>query len=84
LKERNTTIFERKESVPMHVLQKIKKEASWWEMAGARGGSKGGWGAPAPLQLVRQWKYGEGDGEERWRKEEKWREREEKEETSLS
>ena len=25
---------------------------------------KGGWGAPAPLQLVHQWKYGEGEGEE--------------------
>jgi hypothetical protein len=25
---------------------------------------KGGWGAPAPLQLVQQWRYGEGEGEE--------------------
>ena len=30
-----------------------------------RGGSKGGLGgAPAPLLLVHQWKYGEGEGEE--------------------
>ena len=28
------------------------------------GGSRGGWGAPAPLLLVHQWKYGEGEGEE--------------------
>ena len=30
----------------------------------ARGGSKGRLGGPAPLLLVHQWKYGEGEGEE--------------------
>jgi hypothetical protein len=29
-----------------------------------KGRSKGGWGAPAPLQLLQQWRYGEGEGEE--------------------
>jgi hypothetical protein len=26
---------------------------------------QGGWRAPTPLQLVHQWKYGEGEGEEK-------------------
>ena len=30
---------------------------------------QGGWAARAPLQLVHQWKYGEGEREEEWRKE---------------
>ena len=48
-----------------------------------RGGSKGGWGASAPLQLVHQWKYEEGEGEEEVEERRKMeREREEEEETS--
>jgi len=33
-------------------------------MCTLRGGSKGGLGAPAPLQLMHQWKYEEGEEEE--------------------
>jgi hypothetical protein len=34
--ERNARIFERKESTPIHLLQKIKEEAGLWAMVGAK------------------------------------------------
>jgi hypothetical protein len=46
----------------------------------ARGGSKGG--APAPLQLVQQWRYGEGVGEEEVEERRKMKREEEEEEIS--
>jgi hypothetical protein len=34
--ERNARIFERKESTPMHLLQKIKEKAGLWAMVEAK------------------------------------------------
>jgi hypothetical protein len=47
-----------------------------------RGGSTGGWGAPAPYSWCIDGNMDRVREKKRWMKEEKWREREKEEETS--
>jgi len=48
-----------------------------------RGGFTGRLGGTSPLQLVHQWKYGEGEREEELEKRKKWREMKKKRPTPL-